>query len=215
MGAGAAIGVALGGPAGFAIGTIAGGILGDNAQQTTQLATQEVEMNQAQREINSLENQVTQMDLIVQDMASEVAQLEEALVTRLEFQVLFRTGDDRLRDQDRERIAMLAKYMRRNPEVNVLLQGHTDARGTDEYNAVLAEYRARAVADALMARGVPGKRLKIESLGSSNATAVPGDYEGYALDRHVNIQVFSENQTEVVDQEDAEKDAAESVALAQ
>lgn len=194
MGSGAVIGAAVGGPFGFAVGAIAGGLLGDHADQTEQLINTEADMDRAALEIEQLERQVSQMGSAMTDMELDVAQLEEALLTRLEFQVLFRTGDDRLREEDRERVAMLAKYMRRNPEVSVRLQGHTDARGTEEYNAVLSEQRALAVANALIARGVSADRVKVESQGSSKAKAIPGDYEGYALDRHVNIEVVSKQQ---------------------
>lgn len=191
MGTGALVGGLVGGPVGLAAGVIAGSLLGEHTDTTRELKVTEVAMDNATQEIFQLENQITEMVLEIEDMEADVSQLETALLTRLEFQVHFRTGDDRLRDQDRERIAMLAKYMHRNSEVSVRLQGHADARGTEEYNAVLAEYRARAVADALLARGVSSSRLQIESFGATQALAQPGDHEGYALDRYVNIEVVS------------------------
>jgi len=190
MSAGALAGAAVGGPFGAAVGAIAGGMLGDHVEATNELERQEQEMNIARRDIYQLESEVNQMELVLNDMESEVVALEEALTTRLEFQVLFRTGDDRLQETDRERVAMLANYMRQNTEVSVRLEGHTDARGTDGYNSVLAEQRALAVANALFARGIDQDRVQIESFGSSKAKTLPGDYEGYALDRRVNIEVL-------------------------
>ena len=52
-----------------------------------------------------------------------------------------------------------------------------------------------------MARGISSSRVKIESFGSTKAAAQPGDYEGYALDRYVNIEVVSKEH--VAEQQEA------------
>lgn len=57
--------------------------------------------------------------------------------------------------------AFLAKY----PNINVLIEGHCDERGSDEYNLVLGEGRASTVRDRLAQLGVSADRIKIVSLG--------------------------------------------------
>ena len=192
MGTTAAVGAAVGGPVGLFAGIIVGALIGDAVDTKNELVETEEEMNIATKEIYQLEDQISQLDLVLDDMQIEVAALEETLLTRLEFQVLFRTGDDRLQESDRERIAMLANYMRQNKEVIIKLEGHTDARGTDAYNSVLAEQRALSVANALFARGIATDRVIVESKGATEA----GDYEGYALDRRVNIEVLGKKAEE-------------------
>ena len=57
--------------------------------------------------------------------------------------------------------------MQRIPSLNLILQGHTDQRGSDEYNMELSERRAKAVADYLSKRGLEKRRIVSEWIGES------------------------------------------------
>jgi peptidoglycan-associated lipoprotein len=63
--------------------------------------------------------------------------------------------------------AVLKKFL----EANLLLEGHCDERGTEEYNLALGERRAKAVKDYLMDLGVEEKRIKTISYGESRPFA--------------------------------------------
>lgn len=56
--------------------------------------------------------------------------------------------------------------------VGVKVVGHTDSRGTDDYNQDLSERRARAVKDYYVQRGIPADRLEVEGRGESEPIAV-------------------------------------------
>ena len=58
-----------------------------------------------------------------------------------------------------------AEYLTRWPSTRVLIEGHADARGTNEYNLALGERRASAVRDYLVGLGIPAERLAIVSKG--------------------------------------------------
>jgi len=58
-----------------------------------------------------------------------------------------------------------AQVLRDNPSVHVTLEGHTDERGTAEYNMALGAERARAVKGALVALGISGSRFDTISYG--------------------------------------------------
>lgn len=186
-------GALIAGPAGAAVGMLAGILASEKIEVDDQLLTAEQDMQKAMTEIAQLEHDITSMEANLNYMQTETERLEENLLTRLEFQMLFRTGDDRLSDFDRERVAMLVEYLNRNPNLKVRLDGHADQRGTDEYNNLLAKYRAQSVADALIARGISSQRIVTQSHGSSLSKSINGDYEGYALERRVNIEVFNPN----------------------
>ena len=193
------IGAFAGGPVGAALGVLTGILVSEKIDADDKLETAETEMQKAISQIALLEREITHMESSLATMQNEATELEQNLLTRLEFQMLFRTGDDKLTEFDRERVTMLVEYLNRNPELMVHLDGHADQRGTDEYNNLLAKYRAQSVADALMARGIPEERIQTQSHGSSLASSANGDYEGYALDRRVNIEVFNpQNAQEVV-----------------
>jgi peptidoglycan-associated lipoprotein len=58
-----------------------------------------------------------------------------------------------------------ARWMKANPGALVLIEGHTDERGTNEYNLALGERRAKAAMTYLVGQGVPAGRFTIISYG--------------------------------------------------
>ena len=76
-------------------------------------------------------------------------------------------GYDRidLTDESRGNLSKNAEWMKRWGSTKVMVEGHADSRGTNEYNLALAERRADAVRDYLVSLGVPAARLTIVSKG--------------------------------------------------
>jgi outer membrane protein OmpA-like peptidoglycan-associated protein len=72
---------------------------------------------------------------------------------------------------------------------NILVEGHTDARGTDAYNYDLSYRRAQAVRDYLIARGLPPERVRAVGAGESRPVADNRTSEGRANNRRVEIVV--------------------------
>ena len=83
-----------------------------------------------------------------------------------------------------------ARILREEPDVDVAVDGHTDARGTDEYNQRLSERRAQAVADYLARLGVAASRLRPEGFGESRPVADNDTEEGRAQNRRVELNVI-------------------------
>ena len=110
---------------------------------------------------------------------------------RLEFNLYFRPGDDRLNEPGCQRMAMVARYLNRHLETTVVVDGHSDTRGTDAYNNVLAECRARAVAVALVVRGVSPDRIALRRSGGCSSGLALSDEKRYALDRRVGVRVMA------------------------
>jgi peptidoglycan-associated lipoprotein len=69
---------------------------------------------------------------------------------------------------------------------SVQLVGHTDPRGTEEYNLALSEKRAQAVKDRLVRLGIDGSRLRTVPKGEIDATGT--DESGWSKDRRVDVQ---------------------------
>ena len=57
--------------------------------------------------------------------------------------------------------------LKRYPNQDVLIQGHCDERGTEEYNLILGERRAKAVKEYLVDMGIPSANLRVLSLGKN------------------------------------------------
>jgi peptidoglycan-associated lipoprotein len=79
--------------------------------------------------------------------------------------VYFSFGSAILDSADQEQLGETASWLRQHPDQQVVIEGHTDAVGTSQYNLVLGEQRARAVRDYLIQLGVAEERLAIASLG--------------------------------------------------
>lgn len=72
---------------------------------------------------------------------------------------------------DRESLKKDAKVLNANPSVKVVIAGHADERGTDTYNIVLGQKRAKAAMMYLVHMGISKKRIKIVSYGKRS---IPG-----------------------------------------
>ena len=82
-----------------------------------------------------------------------------------------------------------AKFLKENPNVNITIVGHTDSRGSDEYNLKLSEGRAVSVMRALIDRGIAPERLKAEGRGETQPVASNETEEGRAENRRIEIEV--------------------------
>lgn len=70
-----------------------------------------------------------------------------------------------VRPGDRKILDASVAYLRANPDLLVLIEGHCDERGTNEYNLALGERRAKAAMSYLVARGIAADRLTVMSYG--------------------------------------------------
>ncbi len=105
--------------------------------------------------------------------------------------VLFDTGQATLKPGANLAINRLATYLSANPQTRIIVEGHTDSRGSDEYNEALSERRARAVATELESRGVSAEQLQTLGRGKSFPVASNDTPEGRQQNRRVEI-VFSD-----------------------
>jgi len=92
-----------------------------------------------------------------------------------------------VREEDRPAILANADYLVAHPNVRIILEGHTDPRGSREYNIALGEHRANAVLELMKGRGVNPSQVRVVSYGAERP-AVPGHTEqDFQLDRRVVI----------------------------
>ena len=78
-------------------------------------------------------------------------------------------------------------YLMANPNQRITLEGHSDERGTREYNIALAEQRAKAVYKMLQLIGVMGKQVDIVSYGEEKPVELEHNDDAYALNRRVEL----------------------------
>lgn len=94
-----------------------------------------------------------------------------------------------LADHAKSVLALNAQWLSEHPGIRVEVEGHTDERGTDEYNLALGAKRAKAVYDWLVAAGIPPNRLRTISYGESVPLDTGTDEDAYARNRRAHFAV--------------------------
>ena len=79
--------------------------------------------------------------------------------------VFFATNESILTTASRETLRAQAAWLRQNSNINVVVEGHADERGTREYNLALGERRANSAKDYLMTYGISSDRISVLSYG--------------------------------------------------
>src|SRR5690606_32869679 len=104
-------------------------------------------------------------------------------------QVYFRTAQSEVEPGAAERLSRIARLVRTMDGAVVLLEGHADPRGDEQYNIELSQARAESVRRILVDAGVPEDRIAISAEGESRSEAPIDDVDALALDRRVSISI--------------------------
>ena len=104
---------------------------------------------------------------------------------------LIAVGDRVLFDYDSSKLDTSAKilldaqsrFLRANTDLNFIIEGHADERGTREYNLALGEQRATAVRDYLVIQGIDSERIKVISYGKEKPAVVGSNSMAWSKNR--------------------------------
>ena len=99
--------------------------------------------------------------------------------------VYFEYDSAAVTDDSRVLIEAHAQNLMDNPGMSIVLEGHADERGTREYNLALGERRALAVAEIMVAYGVPRDRMQTISYGEERPESLEHNESSWALNRRV------------------------------
>jgi outer membrane protein OmpA-like peptidoglycan-associated protein len=106
--------------------------------------------------------------------------------------VLFDTAQATLKPGAAGTIDRLAKFMTDYPDRKVKIEGHTDSRGSDDYNLGLSQRRADAVKNALVMRSIDAGRIEAVGLGKAYPVASNDTAAGMQQNRRVEIVISDE-----------------------
>lgn len=101
--------------------------------------------------------------------------------------VYFDYDSDVVRSQDQEVLQAHGAYLAENPNLTVRLEGHTDERGSREYNLALGERRALSVRRILMLQGAGIDQFQVTSFGEERPAEEGGDEYAWSQNRRVEI----------------------------
>jgi len=94
-----------------------------------------------------------------------------------------------IRPLDASVLVQNANWMKANPNDLILIEGHADERGTNEYNLALGDRRARATKNYLVAQGVRASRVSILSYGEERPVCIEHNEGCWAQNRRGHFLV--------------------------
>jgi outer membrane protein OmpA-like peptidoglycan-associated protein len=165
-----------------------------NAQAQAQNAQAQAQNSQVQADLakNAAQAAQAQLASAQQQLADlQAKKTDRGMVVTLG-DVLFDTGQSTLKPGADLVIGRLAAFLNANPQTKIMIEGHTDSRGSDEYNEALSERRAQAVANALSVHGVSQDSVRTMGRGKAYPVASNDTPEGRQQNRRVEI-IFSDN----------------------
>ena len=150
-----------------------------------------------------MDKQAEEMKEVMGD--AEVKRVGEGIVVEFKDKVLFGYDQSDLSQQAQSSLKKLANVLEKYPDTNIEILGHTDDRGTDEYNQGLSQRRAASSAAYLRSNGISDARIKIKGMGESDPKASNETDEGRTENRRVEF-VITANQKMI---DDAKKEAGQ------
>jgi len=183
-------GTAIGAGAGAAAGAIIGG--GGKSSVIGALIGAAVGGGAGYAIGHHMDKQAKEIKQAVPD--AQVERVGEGINMTFNSGLLFKINSTELSDEAKSNLQKVAEVFVKYPETNILVEGHTDNTGTDEYNMDLSKRRAYAVTDFLQSKGVNKSRFDIKWYGEAQPK-YPNDTDANrALNRRVEVGVMANDQ---------------------
>ncbi|MDB4835367.1 OmpA family protein [Cyclobacteriaceae bacterium] len=103
--------------------------------------------------------------------------------------IYFESKKYALLDQSKAELDQLVKTMKENPSLRLLVEGHTDNVGSEDYNTDLSFKRAQAVVAYLVENGIESSRLNAKGFGEAKPRTTNNTNAGRALNRRIEITI--------------------------
>jgi outer membrane protein OmpA-like peptidoglycan-associated protein len=153
----------------------------------------DAEIAQGKKDLNDSEKRTADALASLASLAS-LKEEERGLVLTLSGSILFRSAESTLLPQAQVKLDQIAKALLAIHARNLIVEGHTDSKGSDAYNQNLSQRRADAVRDYLVQRGYPSDHIQSRGRGEGSPIAKNSSAEGRANNRRVEIVIEREEQ---------------------
>lgn len=120
---------------------------------------------------------------------TDLAALQKAIEDGLVQPVFFAYDSADLSPQARSTLEQDSRVFRQYPDATIIVEGHCDERGTEEYNLALGDRRAQAAKDYLVQLGIPAERLQTISYGEEKPFVLGSNEAAWAKNRRAHFRV--------------------------
>ena len=131
-------------------------------------------------------------DQLMKELSELKAQQTERGIVLTIGDVLFATGKANLSPDANKSVAKLAEFLKKYQKRDVLIEGHTDSVGKDDYNLTLSRNRADSVKDKLVGGGIEAGRITTVGYGKKFPVASNDTMAGKAQNRRVEVIILNE-----------------------
>lgn len=128
----------------------------------------------------------------VQRDFSSASRTSEGILLTFDADVLFPLNSSYLTDNAKAELDKLANLLADDAGSSLVIEGHTDATGTEEYNLWLSERRAESVKNYLVSKGLSEGKVSIHGYGQSKPVAPNNTKEGRQKNRRVEITIVGQ-----------------------
>jgi outer membrane protein OmpA-like peptidoglycan-associated protein len=172
-------------------GALLGGIIGKQAGNTAVGAIIGAAVGGAAGAYigNYMDNQAEEMEKDLE--GARIERVGEGIKVTFDSGILFDVNKADLRPVARANLEELAAILQKYEDTNILVEGHTDATGTDEHNMQLSRQRAESVRHHLVTLGVSPSRFSIMGYGESQPVADNGTEAGRQANRRVELAIMA------------------------
>jgi len=183
---------------GAAGGGVIGGVIGRSLGNTAMGAIVGAAVGGATGAIigKKMDKQAEEMKKVLGD--AEVKRVGEGIVIEFKDKVLFGFDRSDLSAQAQTNLDKLTNVLQKYPDTNIEIIGHTDDKGSDDYNQGLSQRRATSVASYIKGKGINSGRVTTKGMGESDPKVSNDSESGQAENRRVEF-VITANQKMVDD----------------
>jgi len=137
-----------------------------------------------------------QMDQRAEEIAKEldgvtIQRVEEGIAVSFDSGILFDFDSSVLRPEARENLRKLAQIMSEDDETELMIVGHTDSVGNENYNMRLSLRRAESAANYMISQGLSERRVSVEGRGEYEPIATNETDAGRQENRRVEVAIFA------------------------
>ena len=179
------------GAAGAGAGAAAGAVIGNQTGSTARGAVIGAVVGGAAGAVIGHQMDQQARELAYEVPGATVERIGEGIVVTFPDGVLFPDNSDQMLPAARENLLKFAESLQKYPETRALIVGHTDSRGSADYNKDLSERRAAAAASFIAGVGVNRDRISTAGRGEDEPVATNDDATGQQRNRRVEVAIFA------------------------
>lgn len=181
-----------GGAIGAGAGAVLGGLIGSRSDNTAQGAIIGAAVGGAAGAVigKYMDKQAEELEKEMEN--ATVERVGEGIKVTMSSGILFGFDSYALQPQAREDLTSMASVLKKYPDTELLVEGHTDNVGRAAYNQKLSEQRAAAVADFLKTHEIDASRISMIGHGFDMPVADNATEEGRQKNRRVEIAIVAD-----------------------